>query len=419
MNMDFWVIIGLFAGAIGGILIIGLVGKLTGTTEILTAIGSLMTFIWNVIKLPVEFVFNNIPKPIRIILMIVLVSIMGLFIYRYTFGLTHVCGEDGVSVYKSDPFAGFAYQNLPTEDALKNAPGIEFNNNDVTIQCGSSLNFINTCSIDKGDLSGGTQNFVTKGSDETSDGYTQDVIYGISPKSTVEDMDGAVQILARGATKNGGQCSKRFFSTQDTASYICLNVPDGKCSLVPVGTDLRVTRQSCVVFGFADSEKDARVIGLLIYELDDMNRLTAQFKDESGGIGPWAGSISDCKIQDNVEDESFNFKMTYSKKILGFDGGSVSYDVPLYNAGLAPLVTYSGGFCINVENLDRKKLLGEMELQVPSSTDVFRFVCNKDTVDKYDTNLTVFGINPFDSAFIIFLVVLMAGVSLMKFIKGY
>lgn len=112
--MEFWTLIAIFGASIIGLVLLGVVAKYLGVSEIITAMSTLFSFIWEFVKIPVKFVLDHAPKPMKIVLFLVFFGLVGNVLFNATLGTTYVCNPASNTVWKADDvFSGVTLHIMP------------------------------------------------------------------------------------------------------------------------------------------------------------------------------------------------------------------------------------------------------------------------------------------------------------------
>jgi hypothetical protein len=110
--MEFFTLLLMFLGIIGGVVAIGALFS-PGIAELL---GQFINFLVSSVQEVVKFLVNNLPRPLKILIVLLLFVSLGGLIYSVTIGSQYVCYNK--DVYKTDIVTGWSLRLLPGIDRV-------------------------------------------------------------------------------------------------------------------------------------------------------------------------------------------------------------------------------------------------------------------------------------------------------------
>jgi len=438
-----WTLIGYLGAGLVGLVAFSFFAKWAGVYDLVLTISSVFQTMWHVIRIPLEFVINHLPKPFKVFLVLVLFSVVGGLIYTLTLGMTYVCDpnsamSDGGVVYKTGMFEGFAYIYAPDDVGVEPVK-------------------VNNVTIGGVELSGATVNgnlvekeIISYNGLNVEVTNTFGVINDISSKTT--DL-GSILLLPTNKrweamvpyfVDKGG---KKYYSVSicmETYSDGTTNKNGGKnpfrnniCVLkrekdpvLPIDMDA-IGKDACDEWTDSNAVFDTNV-GRIRYEWvpdtgssNSGGNVKATFQPSESSFNNWGmwgvmtGILNGPTLKDCVSAETANREIDKitdkSYRLMDVDYASWSGDLHavgavIYNTGNLPMMytapDYDGSRNLVSEDYGegrRRMIEGFSSPVVSKSSDLIKYSCDAAAENKYKTNVTIGGVNPFDVTVLTFI----------------
>jgi len=357
----------------------------------------------NILRSIVEFVVEHLPKPLKYILVIVLVGALGSVIFTYTVGLTHVCLNDGegAAVYKVPMFSGLLLQTW--QDIEGDVARVDINPTNILEQEG----------LYSWETVGGVTSFmglVVRG-DLASDGFGSSDVIIVPPKEQFG----------------------YWFSDTKVKYSVCYDSVDESCVLMRSDW----FGGSCSSGGLLTARGSwTSTIGTLTYEMHNITKLSSNNTLYDGRLditfdGPgivMVSKLNDCSDTQGAAEDFGDPVTVHVVQDRWLNDGV--WDFKVYNAEYFPLMrtqeafadVEAGTFFFDIPEDVLQELINEIIVgakKVESQRgSIMKFQCERDTEESpFDTKMTVFGINLFQPTVLIFFFVFAGILSVYKYFK--
>lgn len=413
---------GIFALLVGGTLGVLVVASFV-SSAIATYITSFFSWIIDMVKSITTFVSNNLPKPIKVVLFLVLFASVGGYLYTFTVGASYVCLED--EVHRVAITDGIALQSFPDFKFFREGRDDEL--------VGSAANISNLQQMQ--DL---PFVFVEQGVVDMDSGIRGDVTYLVTGVGEIQRDIAEIMRVDANVAWNEYKTILGIFGVDQISYNLCYDKVTQTCVL---------DRSRCAGLGsgqgFVAGSWNIHV-GTLTYRMNNNNELgvrlwsvkSPSWTKNLGFLRQYALSDSDvCVLWDG---DTENEQLTVAQVGIFQDGvlvvenveyegntrnpfGSyqmVTDDIILYGATVTQVFATNqrmGDFGEGQTFFDQSYQLIGYESRVselihdPSPAirgaarpheqnkgDIVKFECDLDDPNQYKTKMTVMGINPFD-----------------------
>jgi hypothetical protein len=459
-----WTFLWILIGSIGVTLIgLAVLGKYSGTSDLITAVMSIINIIVNFIRTGVSFILNNLPKPVKVFIVILVVAVFGGWLYTFTVGMHYVCIPDesvkenaqlSGRVYETDSAFGGLIIRLWPEDLRGNE--VLFDN---TTQ--PSVATLGLFGFDPEQWRLGQDNDVLKMETRYINGKNYRVLYMLATDARVVTQDDVSTLVRKPAKEQFtwlfGDLSKTYDVCYDEVTQTCVlqvaksmeesgcrpvSVTSGVMSL-PVVMISGIPNYNAVQLFRKDSIWNKQVGRFNYYFDDESEEFVALIRD-------------DGYLTDNLLDTLWNFRILSLADCKGFEQSTLPDDVtveevesrlnkvmvhaanndfPLYNAARGVFkVTCeeqtdpecSPKYFAETDLITKTQAIAEnFKLMEQSEDDVLKYVCNSETSDQYDIKVEIggdgtpgSGIDPFSMSTLLVFATFSAMFAVYMFIKN-
>jgi len=448
------------------------VSKYTGVDSYLI---HMFSEVMDIIKRVFQFLVDHLPKPIKLVLFVLLFVLLGGTLYNLTLGATYVCYDQ--EVHNVDYVTGLMTKavgalksNTDTTDADPLKDKFEPDQEKfIQFDCDEVNCIQTTVTKEEADVLTMNSNVVQLDSHVVDDsGKVYEVTYGLRPLSSINSLEGYVGLLGNFKSLSlqpRDVAFQSFFGEKTQAFNVCYSPTFDTCILIQqehFGDDACGTDDFAefMTAGLVDADSGGPLHGwtsavarIRYFMTEDG---VGNFKDVEVDVRPTGGDIfttwfqslgiaptlDDCELYDesdlqagpgvevlykgtNQFDSSAQLEFTYDPAF----GAPRTYSAPIYNAMWAPLFAVQVGdetvgfIDTQQESFDRAEKLAEIELQKTKveqkSSDFVKFYCDKETADPNDTYMTVAGFNPFDGTTMLFIVLIGIVISVYGYMGVY
>lgn len=410
--MTFWDLIWI----IGGVTLLGVViAHYTGT---LSVILQFMQAVFSFFQQILGWVFTESPKPIRIILILIIILAVGGFIVNNTFGAQYVCVDH--SVKKTSWLEGITYKWFPDQSTLQTInDGIQedfseyketSNVADIPIYTPDNMILQNIArQYEYGDFKG-IEALMTPGMARQAAGAGLVTVAAISP------LDQFQRIICNIYTCDLNNLNFEYKAVIDVCLYDGSNTEfENTCiARLRSPSDTRSGISACDYPIDWLSESDfSQQVGYITYYYEssdqllqglhvDINRIQSLDVDI---ITRWDLRLVDFEDCEDNAVINAQTSPTVSKATMEYQfEGKNLYQVPIYQLTYGPLLIMNTGQPW-VDVLDTQKqlletskesVLGSFESNDEALGGIVKYACNDETDDPYDVNMKILNIDILD-----------------------
>jgi hypothetical protein len=444
-----WSTVWILIGSIGaGIVGIAVLAKYTGGSDLITAVMSVIQVVVDFMRTFISFILENLPKPIRVFLLILMIGLIGGWVYTFTIGMHYLCIEDNGAgkVYETDsPFGGFIVRMWPED--LKGKEILFENQTQV-----DSVT-LGRFGIDKDAWVVGQDNDVLKMEEKNVYGVDYSILYMIATDVKVVSEDDIASIVRKPAKEQFYWLFGDYTKTYD----VCYDEETETCILqVETSTDTNACGAGLVSWMYGQGLNDVftkgsswdKLVGQFKYFYDDEeNEFAALIRDDGFLADNFFDNLfhlrilamDDCKpfSEDALSDDAIDEGVTtdlLERKLSMITVNAAGASFPLYNAERGVFkVTCSRvddpncdpRYFSDTELITKAQATSENFKIVEQKDDDFvNFVCNPETTDEYDVKIELggdgtpgSGIDPFATSTLVALFFVGALFSVYMFIK--